>query len=431
VRVKRIHYRARATVSASVLDERCKTSCRDIRAGDILDPREPSSGGALTSPDSHAVRKDARMAEQAEPDQGAVELLQPFYLDTEMSMAFAAALAGGVALEREEVESETQESQAVRNLRGNLRLFGALGASGGRETAASEAATAGSRLVRQHTEASIFIALYDELRRTGRIKFEEDISNVKPRDLVALDIGPAVAPLRRVVDQIVRLIDVAAPMVGAGEDSPLADAGQLTRQQRRERARQMAKALAANANEDVAELARLRSLFVALQDDLDRSGMIDVVVRREDAPSIVLTLDKRLTSEQTLELLHTSRFTVIGKVTEVWTQEDDFVNLYRRSVMSLVPALGQTVTWGMFLMIAAIASSAEPEKAEEAARAAVGLGTSNEPEEGTTSGQPSPGEANSNDTADGDDIVLGADVAALNPGVNGPAIQVLPLAICA
>jgi hypothetical protein len=56
-----------------------------------------------------------------------VELLHPFYLDTDMSMAFAAALAGGVALEREDVAHEAQESEAVRNIRGNLRLFGTLG----------------------------------------------------------------------------------------------------------------------------------------------------------------------------------------------------------------------------------------------------------------------------------------------------------------
>ena len=41
-----------------------------------------------------------------------MELLYPFYLDTEMSMAFAAALGGGVALEREEVAHDDLESSA-------------------------------------------------------------------------------------------------------------------------------------------------------------------------------------------------------------------------------------------------------------------------------------------------------------------------------
>ena len=45
-----------------------------------------------------------------------LELLYPFYLDTDMSMAFAAALGDGVAIEREEVAHDDLESSALRNL---------------------------------------------------------------------------------------------------------------------------------------------------------------------------------------------------------------------------------------------------------------------------------------------------------------------------
>lgn len=175
---------------------------------------------------SRAARKDSVMTQEStdrSPDP--VELLHPFYLDTDMSMAFAAALAGGVALEREEVERDTHESEAVRNLRGNLRLFGALGVGTGRESKESDAAAAGSRLVRHHTEAPIFIALYDELRRTRRIAEGNDVTKLQPGHLVSLRIGPAVAPLRRVVDQVVRLLDVAAPLIGAGGNGEGRNAG--------------------------------------------------------------------------------------------------------------------------------------------------------------------------------------------------------------
>jgi hypothetical protein len=346
-----------------------------------------------------------------------VDLLYPFYLDTDMSMAFAAALAGGVALEREDVERDDHESNAVKNLRGNLRFFGALGVGGGRETRESEVVGTQSRLIRHHTEASIFITLYDELRRTERIAEATIYATVQPGDIVSLELGPAVAPLRRIVDQIVRLLDVAAPLVGsdAGGQDQL-DSGGLSRQQRRDLARQVARrAMAdedADGGEESADLNTIRSLFVALQDDLDRSGMVDVVVAREEAPSVVLTLDKRFTSDQTLELLHTCRFKVIGKVTQIWPNEDEFVNLYRRSVMSLVPALGQTVTWSMFGLLAALATGAGAAEAEKAAREAVGLEEAEE-------------------VAEKSEILLGEDVQALNPVVSGPAIQVLPLAICA
>ena len=369
------------------------------------------------------------MAQEAvKPSPEAVELLHPFYLDTDMSMTFSAALAGGVALEREEIERDDETSQAIRNIRGNLRLFGALGAGASRELTESEGAATESRLVRHHTEASIFIALYDELRRSGRVVEDLDLSTLRPAQIVSLELGPAVAPLRRVVDQIVRLLDVALPFAGIGADSQAEpDSQGLSRQQRRQQAREAAKRSMADGGgdePDEAELRKIRALFVALQDDLDRSGMMDVVVHREDAPSVVLTLDKRLASDQALELLHTSRFTVIGKVTRIWPNEDDFVNLYRRSVMSLVPALAQTVTWGMFSLLAGLATSLDVSKAEEAAREAAGL-------EAEADGGAGPADDEAKKTDDQAEIMLGDDVVALNPGVSGPAVQILPLAICA
>lgn len=359
-----------------------------------------------------------------------VELLHPFYLDTDMSMAFAAALAGGVALEREDVAHEAQESEAVRNLRGNLRLFGTLGlgaggfgAQGERATKESELATTESRLIRHHTEASIFIALHDELRRTNRVADGSDVASLSPGELVSLTIGPAVAPLRRLVDQLIRLLDVAAPLVGMAADG--GETNPQSRQVRRQQSRQASKpsAAAGNSPSEATSLDALRSLLVALKDDLDQSGMVDVVVIRDDAPSVILTLDKRFVSDQSLELLHTSSFTVVGKVTQVWSSAEEIVNLYRRSVIALIPALGQTVVWGMFTLLATLAGSLDPEAAEKAARAAgrvpppdtedvIETDTNSDPEQ-----QP--------------EIMLGDEaIKALNPLVNGPAVQVLPLAIC-
>jgi hypothetical protein len=357
---------------------------------------------------------EAPVPEPSEP----VELLHPFYLDTEMSMTFAAALAGGVALEREDVERADEESQAVRNLRGNLRVFGALEAGGGRETRESTVASSESRMVRRHTEASIFIALYDELRRTNGIAEHDDISTLRPGQIVALSIGPAVAPFRRVVDQILRLLDVAVPFVGEDDVAPEGPTG-ANRQQRREQARQAAKQALAAPSETETEgndlsLGQIRRMFTALRDDLDRSGMVDVVIDRDDEPSVILTLDKRFATDQALELLHTTRFTVIGKVTQVWRTDDEFVNLLRRSVMSLVPSLAQATIWNMFAMLAGLASGVDPAEAERTARQAAGLPESDE--------EPTEGDS---------EIMLGDDVNALSPGISGPAIQILPLAICA
>jgi hypothetical protein len=381
-----------------------------------------------------------------------IELLHPFYLDTDMSMAFAAALTGGVALTREEVEQEGQQSQAVKNLRGNLRLFGLLGAGLGaeasREKTETDTAATASKFVREHTEASIFISLHDELRRSGRLIEDPDVAKIRPRDIVSMELGPAVAPLRRVVDQILRLLDLVAPFA-SDDDEPQGSTADQTRQQRRQQARERAKQAASRGSESEGEvtLRQIRNLFVALRDDLDQSGMVDVVVRSEDGPGVVLTLDTRLADDQTVELLHTSRFTVVGKVTQVWPTEDDVVNLFRRSVISLLPRLTQTVTWGMFAFLIQMAAAIDPKEAENAARLAAGIEAASKQgpddsgpgEDGKPEGEEQSDDGDDESDAEGqgdsedaeDSVGLGDETTeALLPVVTGPALQILPLAIC-
>lgn len=132
-----------------------------------------------------------------------LDLLYPFYLDDEMSMAFSAALTGGVALEEEQIDRSGQSSQAVKNLRGSLRLWRAGSVGAGTERSNAEDRATESRLIRHHTVASVFIDLLEELRQTGRLKESPDIAHLAVGDIVSVRLGPAVAPLRRVVDQII------------------------------------------------------------------------------------------------------------------------------------------------------------------------------------------------------------------------------------
>jgi hypothetical protein len=304
-----------------------------------------------------------------------IELLHPFYLDTDMSMAFAAALAGGVAFEAEESHSGGEASDAVKKIEGNLRLFGRFGFGADRESRRSTELSAESRLIRQHTEASIFISLYNELRNTGRIN-TLDVETLEPGDIVSAELGPAVAPLRRIVEQMIRLVELLASMLQI--ELPVLDRGEaddppVSRQDRRARQRKAAKDLAISSEGQGDELRRMYALFVALQDDLDQSGMIDVVLHREDEPSVVLTLDKRFTDDQAVELLHTSRFTVVGKVTQVLKSDEEAILLYRRSVVGMLPALTKTSMWGMMAILAGLANALETDDIQKAAYAAAGV----------------------------------------------------------
>jgi hypothetical protein len=374
-----------------------------------------------------------------------VELLYPFYLDTDMSMAFSAVLAGGVTLEEEHVGRSDEASQAIRSLRGNLRLWRAGGFDAGRERTEKTELTNESRLVRRHTVASIFIDLYEELRTTGRLIESPDVKDLAIGDIVSMRMGPAVAPLRRVLNQVIRLLNVMAPMLpDETEDAHDADP-QMNRQQRRARAREGAKRPDAEDDEGLRALKQLRRLFIALRDDLDHSGMIDIAVTSDTSLNAVLTLDKRFVAPPTEELLHTSGFTVVGKVTQVWRDTEDIVNLYRRSVVSLLPSLAQSTAWGVFTLLGSVASNLDVRGMERAAYEAVGATfEADEPPDAVSTAETHSEEAPQEDAEgeralvepdeaspeEDDEIMFGDDISALTPIVTGPAVQILPLAIC-
>jgi hypothetical protein len=249
----------------------------------------------------------------------------------------------------------------------------------------------------------------------------------------------ATAPLRRVVDQVIRLLEVTMPMVGADEGDEGGAKGTSKRQQRQGAPR-------ANTADDsgLPALRQLHRVLVALRDDLARSGMVDVLVNAQDdtSPRAILTLDRRFLSDTALELLHTSSFTVVGKVTQLWRTNEDVVNLYRRSVVSLAPSLTQATMWALFTLVGLITKAIDPTKIERSAQQALRIGgettateiagveaTSSESENGATD------ESQTSTTAleDSRDEIKFANemIAAVTPVVLGPAFQVLPLAICA
>ena len=362
-----------------------------------------------------------------------IELLYPFYLDADMSMAFAAALAGGIALESEEIERSEQTSEALRKLRGNLRAYavelgGARGSSE-RDTAATE-----SRLVRRHTDASIFISLHDELLRAGRLTENPDLGAIRPGDIVSMQLAPAVAPLRRVVEQTVRLLDVTVPVLGepeAGEAPAKRGSGHKPNRA------PAAQAHRPESDDGVEALQRLRNLFGAMLQDLEQTGMVDVVVTQPEGPTVIITLDERFIDGPCLELLHTSNFTIVGKVTKIWAAEEDVVNMYRRSVVALLPPLSQTITWGMLTLLGGISSSLDPEAMRLQAFQAAGISAEEakaaEEEAAAQGATPAPGEdATQSAAADPADRIIFSNelIAAMTPTVSGPALQILPLALC-
>lgn len=380
------------------------------------------------------------MADKTDTGQDSIRLLYPYYLDVDMSMAFAAALTGGVALEEHQQERAEGTSKAIKSLRGNLKVLSALGL-GGVDAEKTGEDTSGTTMeiqsTRHHTLASIFIDLYDEMRQAGLLSEQPKLEEMALGDIVSLQMGPATAPLRRVVDQVIRLLEVTMPMVGLDEpaDSPSKNPSK--------RQRQAAQQAGSPGGDGLRQLHRV---LVGLRDDLAKSGMVDVLVGAadRDAPRAVLTLDRRFLSETALELLHTSSFTVVGKVTQLWPTDDDVVNLYRRSVVSLAPSLTQATMWALFTLVGLITKAIDANKiqrdAEEALQVSSDKGATARPgDEATPEGDAPAGAPGAKDQqavasseTSSDEIQFANEmIAAVTPYVTGPAFQILPLAVCA
>jgi len=225
-----------------------------------------------------------------------------------------------------------------------------------------------------------------------------------------MEVGPATAPLLRVVNQILRLLEITNPEL---DQEPQPSKPPATGAQRPNPGRATAPPTLPTVNESTGldSVIAIRNLFRSLKGDLEFSGMTDIVVRREGALSVLLTLDNRFITDQALELLHTSTSRVIGKVTQIWMAETDFINLYRRSVLSLVPALPGAMGFLVLGMLGGMAKAIDVGQIQKQTSDALGIET---PEQQV-------------DT----EIRIGDDFQAMLPGMQGPAIQILPLAVCA
>jgi hypothetical protein len=357
------------------------------------------------------------MSETTPPE---LDLLYPFYLDEEMLMAFAAAITGGVALTSTQTERSTTEAESSKGLEAQARLMSFFSGGGHLSSATNTGSSFEDTAIRQHTTASIFIELNAALKQANRIQVDPAFDEVEVGSLVSARVGPAIAPLRRVIDQVIRLLTVMIPMVNLDASGD----PQVSTQKRKSN---QGKQPITQEGEDSAELQMLLGLFTAMRDDLDQSGMIDVVVRSVDgSPGVLMTLDKRFVKSNTLELIHTSEFTVVGKVTRRWDESEEFVNLFRGSSLSLVPRLAGVVSMMVWKLLIDLGKNID----FEAEHASV-FGPPDEDEDADSHASHQPESDEKLEQAPDENLSIGDDALALMPGLDLPAYQLLPLAISA
>ena len=265
-----------------------------------------------------------------------IELVHPVYLDVPMLVSFVAAVEGGFAFESEETGKETTGNEKAREAtargRAGFPLLGALvglDMSGRYGRKAHEEESRETKVVRQHTEASLFNLLRHQLHVTERISAvasQENLAELQIGELVEVTGEVVGNPLQQVLDLFSQIL----PYLGV-------DVEALSNPKKRKdpsRSGHPGKAAGTTPqHEDRTDEDTFR-LMTTMRGDLERASVRDLVVRGPSGVRAVLTLSTEFFSDQTADYLLGGRFTVVGKVTRVLA-EGETINLTRRTALGL------------------------------------------------------------------------------------------------
>jgi hypothetical protein len=275
----------------------------------------------------------ARETKQSE--EPTLQLVHPVYLDVPMLVSFVAAAEDGFALESEQTEKGATATDRSRETGGGARAgFPGLGAlvgldmSGRVRRGEQEQESRETRVVRQHTEASLFNLLRHTLITEGRIRVTE-----RADELADIEIGALVEmsgeiignPLQQMLDFFLQIL----PYLGY-------DLEALMKPKKRKdssRSGNPAKRAGESATEELEEEDLFR-LLATMRGDLDSSSMRDLVLLGSEQVRAVLTLSTEFLTSAAADRLLGGRFRVIGKVTRVLDMGES-INLTRRTALGL------------------------------------------------------------------------------------------------
>lgn len=287
--------------------------------------------GVLSLPvpsDSHAGATDKEH----------VELVHPVYLDTPMMVSFVAALEGGVSYGAESTETQAQTDDRSRSGGGRLGIpllssLLSLDMSGRMASNTGEQHTEEVKVVRRHTEASLFNLLRHRLAADGqitRIEGADQLVQLEAGSLVEISGEITGNPLQQLFALLVKMM----PYMGLDEEEIRNPKKKPSQQGKRSGnpARRAAAQQGDKSSEDD-DGDGLRMLFI-MKDDLEGASVRDVVLERADGLTAILTLSTEFFSDQTTDYVLGGRFTVLGKVTRVLS-ENEQINLTRRTALGI------------------------------------------------------------------------------------------------
>jgi hypothetical protein len=276
---------------------------------------------------------------QTEEHEERLELVHPVYLDTPMMVSFVAALEGGVSYGAESTQTQAQTEDKAREGGGRfgvpiLSSLLSLDMSGRMSSNVGAQNTEEVKVVRRHTEASLFNLLRHRLISDGEITTvttRGQLSDLRPGQLIEVSGEVIGNPLQ----QLFALMTKILPYMGIEEEEIRGPAKgkQAKGNPRSGNPAQRAAAQQGLTKDEQETLDGIRMLFI-MKDDLEVASVRDVVLAADDSITTVLTLSTEFFSDQTTDYVLGGRFTVLGKVTRILAGEDT-VNLTRRTALGI------------------------------------------------------------------------------------------------
>jgi hypothetical protein len=280
------------------------------------------------------------MPDKDRTSQAPEELIHPIYLDVPMMVSFFAAIEGGISYSGEFTErirsslARDREGQGKAGLPAIASLFGlSLDMSGRFKRQTEDEESTEMKVIREHTEASLFNLLRESLRNQDtfvEINDPSHLAEINAGQLVEISGEILGNPLQQILDAIWQIL----PYLGIDPEAELNRTGSSRGGHRGGQAkRSHTTAQQASSEDDAFTLADLR-LLRTMRDDVGNAKVRDLILQAGGGVRAVLTMAREFLTEEAEEYLLGGRFVALGKVTRV-LEEGETINLTRRTAIGL------------------------------------------------------------------------------------------------
>lgn len=270
-----------------------------------------------------------------------VDLVYPLYLNVPMMTSFLAAFEDGIAYDSDVVRKQDKKREAGGEGEGRFGIPG-LGSIlnldlRGKVTESNSAGNSEEiKLVRKHTEASLFMRLRQELfYRDQIVKIEnsDELAKIAHSSLVEVTGPISINPLNAAFegfDQLGELFNVELY-------NPTNQSRANTSAKKAPTSQNQKKLVTDFRTEDVDTKKLGMKVLGRVREELKASKVKDVLMRPPSFPdfTVLIGLTAEFLSEGAFDNFLSGYFTVLGKTVRV-LKPDEEINLYQRTIVGIM-----------------------------------------------------------------------------------------------